>query len=320
MSDQNQDKAHGLLSKIKTLIVNPIIWITIFWPLEILIPIFPRFRSLIVDIVFCLHPIIWFFIFWPLTLLIKIFPQFDNYWFANFFSILANSVKGPNNPFKQRLFESLINDPILSCDPCLRHENKFRLLEIGVGPGVNLKYFPKNTSLIAIDSNAYFKKYFDDNLEEFHRNRSSSIPEDDNLDNERKPDNQKLTLEKFIICSAEDMKTIQDNSVDVIVATHLLCSVKKPQKVLSEIHRVLTPRGRYYMLEHVAHQERVNYFIQLLIKPFWSVFNDGCNLQSETLRVIKECQLFKGTDNITYEKLKVPFPFSPNICGVLFKG
>lgn len=38
---------------------------------------------------------------------------------------------------------------------------------------------------------------------------------------------------------AEDMKQIEDNSVDVVVATYVLCSVKDRNKTLNEIQRVL---------------------------------------------------------------------------------
>lgn len=38
---------------------------------------------------------------------------------------------------------------------------------------------------------------------------------------------------------AEDMRQIDDHSVDVVVATYLLCSVKDRYKTLKEITRVL---------------------------------------------------------------------------------
>ena len=259
---------------------------------------------MIIDFVFTTYTVILFFFCWPLTIAIKLSPQFNDYFFANVFSYLVNSMKGSRNPFKDKFFKSLNTDQIVSCDQRLRSENKIRLLDIGVGPGTNLKYYPKNTSLIAIDNNAYFKEYFDDNLTEFHH-LNNTVP--------------KLTLEKFLICSAENMNDIEDSSVDVVVAIHLLCCVRNPEKVLSEIHRVLSPGGRYYMLEHVAHQEWIDYSIQWLIKPFWSVFNGGCNLQSETMKVIEASGLFKGAEDVQYEILRVPFPFSTNIYGLLVK-
>ena len=296
MGAQNQEKDHPTPSKLETVIG---------------------------DLVFSSYPIMWFFLFWPLTITIKLFPQFSNNWFANFYSILMNANKSGYDPFKSKFFESLIDDPIISCDKELRSKNKFRLLDIGVGPGTNLEFYPKNTSLVALDVNAHFKKYFDDNLTEYHKLRNK-VPRDSNSNDENAnikiSKEENLTLEKFLICSAEDMSAVESSSVDVVVATHLLCTVQNREKVLSEIHRVLTPGGRYYMLEHVSHQGRISFMIQWLIKPFWSVFNGGCNLQSETMKVIKESGLFKGAEEIKYGILRpLPFPVNPNISGILIK-
>lgn len=275
-----------------------------------------KMETLIVDVIFSTYPIIWFFLFWPLTFTLKLFPDVSNYWFANFYSILMNANKDGYDPFKSKFFETLMNGQITSCDQKLRSENKFRLLEIGVGPGTNFKFYPKNTSLIAVDNNLYFKKYFDENLKEVVEGPKRKFSSDENSN--IKAENDHLTLEKFLTCSAENLDSLEDNSVDIVVATHLLCSVQSPEKVLSEIHRVLTPRGKYYMLEHVAHRGRINYFLQWLIKPFWSIFNGCCDLQRDTLNVINCCKLFEGTEDIEYGLLKpLPFPVNPNISGIL---
>ena len=302
-----------------------------------------KIETLIVDIIFSTYPIIWFFLFWPVTVILKFSPKFSDLWFANFYSILMNANKDGYDPFKNQFFASLKDGAITSCDQHLRNKNKFRLLEIGAGPGTNFKFYPRNASLIAIDNNPYFKKYFNDNLKE-DMNQKREISEEENAKDENtKDENPKdensnvknleilkvkteqnpnsITLEKFILCSAEDMEVIEDNSVDVVVATHVLCSVKNPEKVLTEIHRVLTPGGKYYMLEHVAHRERLSNYAQWFIKPFWSVFNGGCNLQSDTLEVIQKSALFKGVEGIKYGILRpLPFPVNPNISGILVKA
>jgi len=48
-------------------------------------------------------------------------------------------------------------------------------------------------------------------------------------------------MEKFVLASAEDMKGVEDNSVDVVVSTLVLCSVRSLEKTLQEVHRVLAP-------------------------------------------------------------------------------
>lgn len=48
-------------------------------------------------------------------------------------------------------------------------------------------------------------------------------------------------LEKFAVESAEDMRSIESRSVDAVIGTHVLCSVKNQQRVFQEILRVLVP-------------------------------------------------------------------------------
>ena len=53
-----------------------------------------------------------------------------------------------------------------------------------------------------------------------------------------------LTIEGPIDCYAEDMTNhIDSNSVDAVVSTHVLCSVKDVNQCLKEIHRVLKKVG-----------------------------------------------------------------------------
>jgi ubiquinone/menaquinone biosynthesis C-methylase UbiE len=48
-------------------------------------------------------------------------------------------------------------------------------------------------------------------------------------------------MEKFILTNAEDMKEVEDNSMDVVVSTLVLCSVRNVKQTLKEVHRVLAP-------------------------------------------------------------------------------
>lgn len=48
-------------------------------------------------------------------------------------------------------------------------------------------------------------------------------------------------MEKFLLTTAEDMRDIDDNSIDVVVSTLVLCSVRSVEKTLKEVHRVLAP-------------------------------------------------------------------------------
>ena len=50
-----------------------------------------------------------------------------------------------------------------------------------------------------------------------------------------------IKMEKFLLTHAEDMKEVADNSMDVVVSTLVLCSVKNVKQTLEEVQRVLAP-------------------------------------------------------------------------------
>jgi ubiquinone/menaquinone biosynthesis C-methylase UbiE len=50
-----------------------------------------------------------------------------------------------------------------------------------------------------------------------------------------------VNLERRLVCRAEDMSDIKDNSVDIVVATLVFCNVNKVAVVFNEIIRVLVP-------------------------------------------------------------------------------
>lgn len=53
--------------------------------------------------------------------------------------------------------------------------------------------------------------------------------------------NDHLVYDSFVVASGENLRTVEDNSMDVVVCTLVLCSVQDTQKVLREAKRVLRP-------------------------------------------------------------------------------
>ena len=50
-----------------------------------------------------------------------------------------------------------------------------------------------------------------------------------------------IKMERYVVGFAEDMKDIADGSIDIVVSTMVLCSVRSVQGALKEIQRVLAP-------------------------------------------------------------------------------
>lgn len=85
-----------------------------------------------------------------------------------------------------------------------------------------MKYYPKGAHLVMVDRNEFYEPLLKENL-----NKHPS-----------------LHLERLVQCSAENMKVVPDESVDVVVSTIVLCSIDNIPAVLSEIKRVLVPVRR----------------------------------------------------------------------------
>ncbi|XP_076321678.1 thiol S-methyltransferase TMT1A-like [Tachypleus tridentatus] len=163
--------------------------------------------------------------------------------------------------FKEKLFSHM--NTMVSYDPRLKTQGKgvIRVLEIGVGSGVNLKYYPIGCRLICVEPNSYFETYFKKNSEKFRH----------------------IEVEQFVTAMAENMAEIPENSVDAVVSTCVLCSVMKIQDVLHEIKRVLVPGGKFLYLEHIGYDRKTwKRFFQMIVEPLWTFMFENCHLTSDT--------------------------------------
>ena len=58
---------------------------------------------------------------------------------------------------------------------------------------------------------------------------------------EKQKEHPHIVMKRFVVGFAEDMKEVEDNSIDIVVSTMVLCSVRSIQKTLNEVQRVLAP-------------------------------------------------------------------------------
>lgn len=166
------------------------------------------------------------------------------------------------------------------------------IAEIGAGAGPNLTYYPDDIKCIALEPNIFMHRYL-------------------------KKEAERLWKKVDIRSNSAEKSALEDCSVDGVVGTLVLCSVKNQAEVLHEILRILRPGGTYYFIEHVAAPR--NSFLwrtQRFLRPCWKFINDGCQPDRETLTLIQNC----GFSHVEYESFRVTTPVvSPHIAGRAIK-
>ncbi|CAL1265625.1 unnamed protein product [Larinioides sclopetarius] len=187
----------------------------------------------------------------PFVLLLKFSKRFRDKWFSFIFMNCLGPLFNPKlTPLRKRAFD------ILKEHLAGRKKNvPLDILEIGIGGGANLQFYPENSNLTALDMNATFETYFKENQKKYPQ----------------------IAYKKTVTAMAENMETIEDASMDVVVCTFVLCSVQNIQEVLSEVKRVLRPGGKFLFLEHVAFpHDQWSFTIQRFVAPLWHLYFDGC--------------------------------------------
>ncbi|KAH7438299.1 hypothetical protein KP509_04G009100 [Ceratopteris richardii] len=157
------------------------------------------------------------------------------------------------------------------------------ILELGIGTGPNLKYYAKgrDVSVIGVDPNQHMEKYA----------RAAAI-------NAGLQDSQF----KFLRAVGEGLP-VDDDSVDAVVCTLVLCSVKDVATTLQEVKRVLKPGGSYLFVEHVAAPEGSSLrFWQDFLNPVQEFVADGCHLNRNTLDDIQNAQFTR----VNAQRINVP--------------
>ena len=181
-------------------------------------------------------------------------------------------------PYKERLLSSLTGT----------------VLEIGPGTGANLRYLTRpDVHWIGIEPNPFMEQYL-------------------------RGEAEKLGMQIEIRSGTAEGLPVPDGSVDVVIATLVLCCVEDQQISLKEVLRVLRPDGTFVFIEHVAapRGSRLRR-IQDLITPFWRQLGDGCHPNRETWTNLEQA----GFEKLNYDRITAPLPLvSPQIVGTARKS
>ncbi|MGN6612787.1 MAG: class I SAM-dependent methyltransferase [Angustibacter sp.] len=86
-----------------------------------------------------------------------------------------------------------------------------------------------------------------------------------------------------VVAGDAERLPLADASVDVVVYSLVLCSVREPAAAFAEARRVLRPGGSVLVYEHVRSQRFVVGALERLVTPWWSRFAAGCHLDRDPL-------------------------------------
>lgn len=141
-----------------------------------------------------------------------------------------------------------------------------RVLEVGVGTGKNIEFWPLNCKITAIDLTPGMLEIALQHARILNRNQDDLFLGD---------------VQHLELPSA---------SFDTVVATFVFCSVPDPVQGLREIGRVVRPDGRILLLEHVRIDRRIIGTMMDLMAPLIVRLN-GANINRRTVENVRAAGL-----------------------------
>ena len=164
------------------------------------------------------------------------------------------------------------------------------VFEIGFGTGLNLEFYPDRVKEITtVDVNPGANK-----------RAARRIAESD------------ITVHNKVL-NAESLP-MDDESFDSVVCTWTLCSIDNVEQALSEVRRVLRPKGKLFFVEHGrARDEKVRKW-QDRLTPYWKIIGDGCRLNRDPEALIQDSHFeITSIDKEYMDK-------SPRFAGFMYQG
>lgn len=140
-----------------------------------------------------------------------------------------------------------------------------KVLEVGIGTGRSLRYYPADADIIGIDMSREMLKKAKEKSDKLRRHIRLKIGDAENL-------------------------LYDSQGFDIVVDTLGLCTYSKPIKVLREMKRVCKPRGRILLLEHgVSNLKWLCRLQECREKKHYETL--GCSLLRNPEKLVKEAGL-----------------------------
>jgi len=140
-----------------------------------------------------------------------------------------------------------------------------KVLEIGIGTGLNLPYYPRDVQVIGI--------------EPFHHKLVYS--------RDKHPNQTNIS---YVQTDAQELP-FAAQSFDAVIGTLVFCTIPDPVAAFREIRRITKPPGYIRILEHVRIPHPLWGKLQDWLTPVWKPMAGGCHLNRETAKIAESAGL-----------------------------
>jgi SAM-dependent methyltransferase len=164
-----------------------------------------------------------------------------------------------------------------------------RVLEIGLGTGLNLRYLPETvTEVLAVEPSDLAWQLAQPRVQR------TAVPV------------QRVGLDG-------EWLSLADDSIDTALSTYALCTIPDVRAALLEVRRVLRPGGRLSFLEHgVAPEPSVQRW-QRRIRPLHSRLAGGCQLERPIEELIRDA-------GFTLAEIERGYGSGPRVSSYTYRG
>ncbi len=151
-----------------------------------------------------------------------------------------------------------------------------RVVEVGAGTGLNIAHYPEGIAeLVLIEPEPGMRRRLARRLQRHGRGAR-------------------------IVDAPAECLPLDDESVDTVVSTLVLCTVDDPEGALREIARVLRPGGQLLFVEHVRASSRFLAACQDYLFQPWRRFAGGCRCNRPTVELMRDCGFTVAADDAVW--------------------